>query len=78
MLERSTLGMFTLALHVNVSQAFFTAVMHSTGNGFSAFFVVYLADASEADEIDVEALLESLEKKVDQSSTTPNCITSKV
>ncbi|XP_002445656.1 ribokinase isoform X2 [Sorghum bicolor] len=34
-------------------------------------------DASEADKIDIEALLESLEKKVDQSSTTPNCITSK-
>ncbi|CAO2186521.1 unnamed protein product [Urochloa humidicola] len=36
-----------------------------------------MIDASEAEEIDVEALLESLEKKVDQSSKMPNCITSK-
>jgi len=38
----------------------------------------YVADASEAGEIDAEALLESLQKKVDQSSTIPKCISSKV
>jgi hypothetical protein len=42
------------------------------------FSLAYLADASEADKIDIETLLESLEKKVDRNSTTPNCITSKV
>ncbi|TKW11848.1 hypothetical protein SEVIR_6G259300v4 [Setaria viridis] len=36
-----------------------------------------MIDAFEAEEIDVEALLDSLEKKVEQSSHTPNCITSK-
>ncbi|CAM0148550.1 unnamed protein product [Urochloa decumbens] len=36
-----------------------------------------MTDAFEAEEIDVEALLESLEKKVDQSSKMPKCITSK-
>jgi len=36
-----------------------------------------MTDASEAGEIDAEALLESLQKKVDQSSTIPKCIASK-
>ncbi|CAO2177427.1 unnamed protein product [Urochloa humidicola] len=36
-----------------------------------------MKDAFEAEEIDVEALFESLEKKVDQSSKMPNCISSK-
>ena len=31
----------------------------------------HVADASEAGEIDAEALFETLEKKVDQSSTIP-------
>ncbi|CAL5005408.1 unnamed protein product [Urochloa decumbens] len=35
------------------------------------------ADASEAGEIDADALFESLQKKVDQSSTMPKCIASK-
>ncbi|CAO2184191.1 unnamed protein product [Urochloa humidicola] len=35
------------------------------------------ADASEAGEIDAEVLFESLQKKVDQSSTMPKCIASK-
>lgn len=34
-------------------------------------------DASEAGEIDAEALFESLEKSIDQSSTIPKCIASK-
>lgn len=34
-------------------------------------------DASEADEIDVENLLESLEQKVELSSSMPKCIASK-
>jgi hypothetical protein len=38
----------------------------------------HVADASEAGEIDAEALFKSLEKKVDQSSTMPKCIASKV
>ncbi|GJN35204.1 hypothetical protein PR202_gb23953 [Eleusine coracana subsp. coracana] len=37
-----------------------------------------MTDASEAEERDVEILVESLEKKVDQSSTGPKCIASKV
>ncbi|WVZ92274.1 hypothetical protein U9M48_038352 [Paspalum notatum var. saurae] len=36
-----------------------------------------MTDASEAGEIDADALLESLEKKVDQDSTMPKCIASK-
>lgn len=36
------------------------------------------ADASEAGEIDVEALFESLQNQVDQDSTMPKCIASKV
>ncbi|KAF8654041.1 hypothetical protein HU200_062187 [Digitaria exilis] len=36
-----------------------------------------MIDASEAEEIHIDALLESLQKKVDQGSTIPNCITSK-
>ena len=40
--------------------------------------IKHVADASEAGEIDAEALFESLEKKVDQSSTIPKCIASKV
>ncbi|KAL6646402.1 hypothetical protein ACP70R_018010 [Stipagrostis hirtigluma subsp. patula] len=36
-----------------------------------------MTDASEAEEVDVEALLESLEQKVDHSSTMPKCIASK-
>ena len=62
--------------------------MHCTGKGpsdgfFSLFWNKnnknkYVADASEAGEIDAEALLESLQKKVDQSSTIPKCIASKV
>ncbi|KAK3123212.1 hypothetical protein QOZ80_8AG0626310 [Eleusine coracana subsp. coracana] len=36
-----------------------------------------MTDASEAEERDVEILVESLEKKVDQSSTGPKCIASK-
>ncbi|KAL6900623.1 hypothetical protein ACP4OV_005299 [Aristida adscensionis] len=36
-----------------------------------------MTDASEAGEIDVETLLESLEQKVDPSSTVPKCISSK-
>ncbi|CAO2162827.1 unnamed protein product [Urochloa humidicola] len=35
------------------------------------------ADASEAGEIDAEVLFESLQKKVDQSSSMPKCIASK-
>lgn len=83
MLERSTIGMFTLSLHVNVSQAF--TIIHGylllcilPAMGSVPFSLAYLADASEADKIDIETLLESLEKKVDRNSTTPNCITSKV
>lgn len=38
----------------------------------------YLADASETEEIDVEILVKSLETKVDQSSSGPKCIASKV
>jgi len=38
----------------------------------------HVADASEAGEIDAEALFESLEKKVDRSSNIPKCIASKV
>ncbi|KAL5681889.1 hypothetical protein ACJX0J_008274, partial [Zea mays] len=34
-------------------------------------------DASEAGEIDAEALFESLEKSIDQSSTIPKCVASK-
>ncbi|GJN12827.1 hypothetical protein PR202_ga31141 [Eleusine coracana subsp. coracana] len=37
-----------------------------------------MTDASEAEERDVEILVESLEKKVDQSSTGPKCIASKL
>ena len=33
------------------------------------FWKKHVADASEAGEIDVETLFETLEKKVDQSST---------
>ena len=83
MLERSTIGMFTLSFHVSVSQAFtiiqgYLPLCILPAMGSVLFLPAYLADASEADKIDIEALLESLEKKVDQSSTTPNCITSKV
>eukprot|EP00267_Zea_mays_P033112 XP_008667287.1 uncharacterized protein LOC100273018 isoform X1 [Zea mays] len=35
-------------------------------------------DASEAGEIDAEALFESLEKSIDQSSTIPKCVASKL
>ena len=50
--------------------------MYSIGRGSSDIFFPFLekkhvTDASEAREIDVEALFETLEKKVDQSSTIP-------
>jgi len=57
--------------------------MYSIGKGSSDIFFPFLkkkhvADAFDAGEIDVEALFETLEKKVDQSSTIPKCIPSKV
>jgi len=50
--------------------------MYSIGRGstdifFPIFGKKHIADASEVGEIDVEALFETLEKKVDQSSTIP-------
>jgi len=50
--------------------------MYSIGKGSSDIFFPFLkkkhvADAFDAGEIDVEALFETLEKKVDQSSTIP-------
>jgi len=58
--------------------------MYSIGKGSSDIFFLrfwkhtHIADASEAVEIDAEALFESLEDKVDQSSNIPKCIASKV
>ena len=65
MLERSTIGMFTLSFHVSVSQAFtiiqgYLPLCILPAMGSVPFFLAYLADASEADKIDIEALLESL------------------
>jgi hypothetical protein len=58
-------------------------IMNSINKGSSdVYFLFYwkkrAAYTSMAREIDVEALFESLEKKVDHSSTIPKCITSKV
>ena len=55
-------------------------VMHFASKVFSvSFSPFWTANASEAEKLDVEALLDSLDQKIEQSSsTTPNCITSKV
>jgi hypothetical protein len=59
--------------------------MYSVDKGSSDIFLSFfffgkkhVADASEAGEIDAEALFESLEKSIDQSSTIPKCVASKV
>ena len=55
-------------------------VMHFASKVISvSFSPFWTANASEAEKLDVEALLDSLDQKIEQSSsTTPNCITSKV